>query len=412
MRTTGREANDQDSDRVGTTFRGYKAIAALFPGAEKRADEALATGEARWTGDFETYAGRVMSFGGGKIEFVSPGGQIKLANPAATAAQTGQPWSGNPRGDALRSGIVTTDGGAINIFAHDSVTLNESRALTTKGGNIMIWSSYGDIAAGKGAKTSISPQFYNYTLSPYAAMDRVPAGLPTGAGIGTLRTQEGSPPADVDLIAPNGIVDAGDAGIRVSGNFNVFAVQILGTDNIDVAGVKTGLPITPAAPPTSLDTGEVSAKSNDVLRAITEATAKVRKNNMNGTPSLIEVRVTGYGEECDETKGDRCPAPPRTSSATPISAQPSVELAEVRQLSQAVPFDIGAQDVGSAVRAVGRASGFSILYDDAALERGQAPAIRGTMTPEQALIRLLSRQGMVPVRTGPKTIMLRRVRNG
>jgi iron complex outermembrane receptor protein len=68
--------------------------------------------------------------------------------------------------------------------------------------------------------------------------------------------------------------------------------------------------------------------------------------------------------------------------------------------------------VGSAVRAVGRASGFSILYDDAALERGQAPAIRGTMTPEQALIRLLSRQGMVPVRTGPKTIMLRRVRNG
>ncbi|MES2054831.1 MAG: filamentous hemagglutinin family protein [Pseudomonadota bacterium] len=407
LRTTGREANDPKSDRLGTTFRGYNAIAKLFPGAEKEVTEALVAGESRWTGDFETYAGRVMSFGGGKVELVSPGGGIKLANPAATAQQTGQPYDANPRGDALRSGIVTTDGGAINLFAHDSVTLNESRTLTTKGGNILIWSSFGDIAAGKGAKTSISPQFYNYRLSSWAAVEREPAGLPTGAGIGTLATQEGAAPADVDLIAPKGIVDAGDAGIRVSGNFNVFAVQILGTDNIDVAGVKIGLPITPAAPPTSLDTGELSAKSNDVIRAITEATAKVRNNNMNATPSLIEVRVTGFGEDCT----GECRKPDvTTSAAVPAPAQADRAIPVKLAKAQILAFDIGEQDVGSAVRAVGRASGVNILYDDDALKHGKAPALRGKMTPEEALTRLLANQGITPVRTGASTIILRRNR--
>src|SRR5690606_23449320 len=138
----------------------------------------------------------VLSNGGGKIEFVVPGGAFKLANAAAPSQDVGQP-------------------------------------VVDWNGNVMIWSSYGDIAAGKGAKTSISPQFDDYTLSNWLHVERTPAGLPTGAGIGTLASQPGVPPADVDLVAPNGIVDAGDAGLRVSGNFNVFAVQILGTDNIE-----------------------------------------------------------------------------------------------------------------------------------------------------------------------------------
>ncbi len=222
-------------------------------------------------GDFETYAGRVISNGGGKVEFVSPGGAFKLANSAALPGETGQPTGPFDRGNALRAGVVTVDGGEINVFAHDSVTLNESRILTTKGGNVMVWSSYGDIAAGKGAKTSISPKFYDYSLDPVVNMGREPAGLPTGAGIGTVASQPGSPEADVDLVAPNGIVDAGDAGIRVSGNFNVFAVQILGTDNIDVQGVSTGLPVPPAAPPTSLNVDDAAAKGSRVIGALLES---------------------------------------------------------------------------------------------------------------------------------------------
>lgn len=304
LRTTGREVNDPDSDRYNTTFRGYDAIATLFPGAQKRNDEALSEGESRWAGDFETYASRVISNGGGKIEYMIPGGAFKLANVAATPGETGQPVSSGDRGNALRAGVITQDGGDINIFSKSSVTVNNSRILTTKGGNVMIWSSYGDIAAGKGAKTSISPQFYDYSLGNWLHMDRVPAGLPTGAGIGTLATQPGVPPADVDLIAPNGIVDAGDAGLRVSGNFNVFALQILGTDNIDVQGVSTGLPVPPAAPPTSLNIDDAAAKASKVTGALQESLKEVQENAAIKAPSIIEVKVLGYGEECAENRQD------------------------------------------------------------------------------------------------------------
>ena len=51
-----------------------------------------------------------------------------------------------------------------------------------------------------------------------------PSGLATGGGIGTLQTIKGAPTGNVDLIAPVGFIDAGDAGIRVSGNLNLAAV--------------------------------------------------------------------------------------------------------------------------------------------------------------------------------------------
>jgi filamentous hemagglutinin family protein len=422
MRTSGREANDPKSDRFGTAERGYFAIAALFPGAEKDLDEALAAGESRWNGDFETYASRVMSFGGGKIEFVLPGGRFEMANVAASNDQTGQPSLAVPRGNAFRAGVITADGGEVNILTHDNMTLNNSRLLTTKGGNIMIWASYGDIAAGKGAKTAISPQFYDYTLDIWARAGRNPAGLPTGAGIGTLATQEGVRGADVDLVAPEGIVDAGDAGIRVSGNFNVFAVEVLGLDNIEVAGVSTGLPIPPAAPPTSLDTGELAAKSNFIEKALDDAIAQVRVNNAILSPSLIEVRVTGYGnlDGCrdDDDRTDNDCEPDRREITGPVTAVAVPTIAAVAEPgkegvlefeTRVVDFDIPQQPLDEAIRAVGRISGFNILYETADVVERVAPVLAGRMTPEQALERLLAGQKLTPVRVGPRTITLKKI---
>ncbi|WP_158298756.1 filamentous haemagglutinin family protein [Sphingomonas psychrotolerans] len=411
LRTTGREANDAANERYNTSFRGYKAIETLFPGAQKDTKTALAEGESRWAGNFETYASRVISNGGGKIEFVIPGGAMTLANVAASPAETGQPAFEGDRGNALRAGVVTNDGGEINILAHNSVAVNQSRILTSKGGNVLIWSSWGDIAAGQGAKTSISPQFYNYALDNWARMNREPAGLPTGAGIGTVATQPGTPPADVDLIAPAGIVDAGDAGIRVSGNFNVYAIEVLGTDNIDVAGVQTGLPVPPAAPPTSLDTGEVGAKSAAVDKALDEAVSQVRKNAAIVSPSLIEVRVTGYGN-CGGDQ-DPCPGERDTISQAPVLIMPHgrsapTQVAMRGDVVAQVAFNIDEQPLDDAIRAVGRASGFNILYDAAKTKTRTTRALRGNMTPEEALRRLLSTENLVPVRIGPRTIMLRR----
>ncbi|MCW4460663.1 filamentous hemagglutinin family protein [Sphingomonas sp. BT-65] len=415
LRTTGREANDPESERNDTTFRGYDAIKTLFPGAQKRASEALAAGESRWKGDFETYASRVLSNGGGQIDFMIPGGALKLANIAAPADATGQPPSNGGRGNALRAGIVTANGGAINIFAYDDVTVNQSRVLTALGGNMLIWSSYGDIAAGKGAKTSISPTFYNYTLHPdLFTMGRTPAGLPTGAGIGTVASIPGAPVADVDLIAPNGIVDAGDAGIRVSGNFNVFAVQILGTDNIDVAGIAIGLPTPPAAPLNLIQPTEADAQSREAVAMVTEQVRQVRRNSAIGSPSIIEVRVTGFGEACTDPR--QCPQDSggtgASNSVTPragpaLAAAMDTAVQPVRVADNRYSFDVSEPTVAEAVLAVGRLSRANIVYDPKDLEGVNVRPVRGSMTTEAALRALTRGQNVQVRRIGPNSFLLK-----
>lgn len=405
LRTAGREANDPNSDRYQSANRGYDAIKILFPGAEKSDDEALAEGESRWAGDFETYLSVVRSNGGGDVEFMIPGGAFKLASSLAGPS--------NP----MAAGVVTLEGGEINIFAHDSVTLNESRILTAKGGNIMIWSSYGDIAAGRGARTSITPPNFIYKLSTQGVMTREPGGLPSGAGIGTLATVPGTPPADVDLVAPNGIVDAGDAGIRVSGNFNVFAVQVLGTDNIEVGGVATGLPQPPAQPPTSLDVDDAAAKAADVAEVINDAVDQVRQNAGVASPSIIEVRVVGYGDTCRTEGGDRdCPPPPvasanpsRSAAAPQTRERTETASAPQESASQRRRIDLPPQPLGQALRELGRQAGVNLVYDSDTLASSRTVSLRGEMTLEQALDRLLAQDAVTYERTSNGTVVVRPV---
>ncbi len=74
----------------------------------------------------------------------------------------------------------------------------------------------------------------NVTLSP-----QVPS---SGAGIATLNPIPEVPAGDIDLIAPLGTIDAGEAGIRVSGNVNLAALQIVNAANIQVQGSSIGHP--------------------------------------------------------------------------------------------------------------------------------------------------------------------------
>ena len=68
--------------------------------------------------------------------------------------------------------------------------------------------------------------------------------LGTGAGIATLATLAEVPAGDVDLYAPLGTIDAGEAGIRVSGNVNIAAQNVLNAANIKAKGDSVGIPVT------------------------------------------------------------------------------------------------------------------------------------------------------------------------
>jgi hypothetical protein len=121
-----------------------------------------------------------------------------------------------------------------------------------------------------------------------------------GSGIAALPFGN-VPGGDVDLIAPKGTVNAGDAGIR-AGNLNIAAQLVLGADNITVSGTSSGTPVADTSAVTAAssgatsggeDTGKVVASLNqaaaDSAKAAQELAAALK-------PSIVRVDVIGFGE--------------------------------------------------------------------------------------------------------------------
>ena len=113
-----------------------------------------------------------------------------------------------------------------------------------------------------------------------------------------LAAVDGVAVGNVDLIAPKGYVDAGDAGIRVTGNLNISAQTVLNSSNISTGGTSTGAaPVAPSAP----SVASVTSASNTGAAA----GATVVKPEPGPSPaeqkaseaplSLITVEVLGYG---------------------------------------------------------------------------------------------------------------------
>ncbi len=164
---------------------------------------------------------------GGSIEMLTPGGGLQVA-ALGTAVDPGY-------------GLVTLGQGDINLFARNSVTVNRSRILTFGGGDEIIWSTLGDIDAGRGAKTARVPSAPE-VVTDFDSVTRVleKADI-SGSGIGTIIGFSGVEEGDVHLIAPLGTVNAGDAGIRVAGNLNLAALHVVNAANIEVGGKSKGI---------------------------------------------------------------------------------------------------------------------------------------------------------------------------
>jgi hypothetical protein len=94
-------------------------------------------------------------------------------------------------------------------------------------------------------------------------------------------------------------VNAGDAGIRASGNLNIAAVRVLNAGNIQVGGKSSGVP-TVAAP----NVASLSAASSTVGAGANAANEVARQQQQNPAqqeaiplPSIITVEVLGYGDD-------------------------------------------------------------------------------------------------------------------
>ncbi|MET0534050.1 MAG: filamentous hemagglutinin family protein, partial [Steroidobacter sp.] len=246
----------RDANRIGDEgyLRGYRAIDALFPGSRPEEGETNP-----YHGDLTMAFSRIYTLSGGDVSIAVPGGLVNvgLANPPPTI---------NTR-DASQLGIVAQRAGSVRIFTNDDVLVNQSRVFTLLGGDIAIWSTFGDIDAGRGSKSSLSAPPPGVLVDANGQITLNFAGAVTGSGIRTIITDESVEPGDVDLIAPQGIVNAGEAGIGAAGNLNIAAKLVVGLDNIDVGGLSTGVPAETSGLGASLASVSAAASSSSSASA-------------------------------------------------------------------------------------------------------------------------------------------------
>ncbi len=292
LRDGGREYNDSASGRHGSYLRGREMIATLFPDRDA-AGQAIVRG-----GDITLFGGSgVRTDFGGDIEMLAPGGGITLGVQGAVPPAS--------------SGVMTQGRGDIRLFSEGSVLLGLSRIMTTFGGGILAWSEKGDINAGRGSKTTV---LFTPPKRVYDGLGNVeisPQAPSSGAGIATLAPIAEVPPGDVDLIAPLGTIDAGEAGIRVSGNVNLAALQVVNAANIQVKGQSAGLPLVAAVNVSALTNASVAA--SQAAMAAQDTVQRERSAARQALPSVFTVRVLGFGNEPAE--GERAAPPPASSGA-------------------------------------------------------------------------------------------------
>lgn len=298
LKAGGLDAINATSQTFGDYSRSERAILQMFPtfttnqnlisqaGSIMGGFGDIANEQVTHAGDLSLFYSQIRSERGGRIELLVPGG---LVNAGLAVA-------GNLEKSDTELGIVSLRGGELVAMVRNDFQVNQSRVFTLGGSNLMLYSALADIDAGKGAKTSSS------TPPPVIRIEdgKVTydySGAVSGSGIAAL-TATGGKPGDVDLFAPYGEINAGEAGIRSAGNINLGARVIVGADNISAGGVTTGAPVASTAglsisTPASADSANNSKQGNQ----LGDAAKQAANTKLAAMPSLISVEVISLGDE-------------------------------------------------------------------------------------------------------------------
>lgn len=281
LRETGIDYNDADGPRFQQYTRGYSALHTLFPATAELESRDNPAG-----GNISLNNGLIATRSNGNITLLAPYGRVDIGN-----LQLEIPIYATP-------GVITSRGGEINIVANGTIALGASRAFTLGGGDLLMWTSYGDITAGVGSKTSVRSAALTYQMDVDGAVSLNNFGLSTGAGIGVLDAFQGEDEdreaSRLDLLAFFGEVNAGDAGIRVIGDLNIAALRVVNAANIEVSGEAVGIPQVAA-----VNVGALNAASSATSAIVNEAAQLAERNRpqpVRDIPSIITGRLLGFGE--------------------------------------------------------------------------------------------------------------------
>jgi hypothetical protein len=264
------------------------------PSKQQRGDAAIETlfpGNRTYNGDLALFNSQLRTLRNGSIDILTPGGFINAGVPTSAGENIG---------------IITEFGGDIRAFAETGFQVEQSKVITQYGSNITVWANNGDIDAGRGSKTALSTPSRVISTDADANTTIEVKGSAAGSGIRAQTYDLDGPTGslnaprlgDVALIAPRGVLNAGEAGIG-AGNFIGVATVVLGANNITVAGTSSGIPVAN----TSSLAGSLAGTTNTAADATKSIASDVgRQANQNAVqptqnliPSIISVDVISIG---------------------------------------------------------------------------------------------------------------------
>jgi len=220
------------------------------------------------------------------------------------------------------TGIFTTAGGDISIFSVGDLNVFESRVMTfggktrkasvdgeivPAGSEIFVWADQGDINAGRGSRTAISKPDKNVDMDEYGEYYVTYSPPAVGSGIraltydpdGAAGKKEKPEPGDIILVAPEGIIDAGEAGIA-GGRILLAATEVRNAQNISFSLGSVGVPSSSGTSGLGALTGagDVMNSVNKLVESISDAgprpgltPAKVVDDFLG---KWLDVEVTGF----------------------------------------------------------------------------------------------------------------------
>ena len=263
-----------ERDNKNTLVRFDQLIANLFP-------DAKTAYEARKIGNISSFGSQFKTEQGGSIALFAPTGSVYAG------LTTGSPTTRPP----ATQGVFTVRGGDIGSLVRDDLLVNKGRLFTLGGGDVTLVSQYGNIDAGRGAKTASSAPPPQISIDKDGKVKVDLSSSISGSGIATLMTHPGQTPSNVYLIAPRGVVDAGDAGVRSTGSVEIAAVVVLNAANISAAGAISGASNAVAEP----SLGSIAAPANATAKS-DDAAAAINNATQSSANAALSVEVMGYGD--------------------------------------------------------------------------------------------------------------------
>lgn len=227
-------------------------------------------------GDLDLIESKVQTKSGGDIEFRVPGGNVNVGLSSDASAKS-----------AANRGVVAFAGGNIRSFTDRDFLVNAQKVFVVGAGDILLWSSNGDIDSGRGSNSTISVPPPVAKITDDGIVFESPA-VTTGSGIGILDAGDSKADGAAYLFAPRGEVIALDAYIRAPVVF-FDPEKIRGADNV------IGVSANPVSAPVVASVGGLANTASNPAETNTASTAAPTAGSQEKS-SILTVEVLAMGE--------------------------------------------------------------------------------------------------------------------